>query len=822
MEQEDLTFFVDILLPLPLPKPFTYRVPKAMEPYLQNNIRVVVPFGAQKVITGLILSIHHHPPKNYQAKYILEILDSSPIISQEQIELFRWISLYYFCTMGEVFNAALPSGLKISSESKVQINPNFHDLEDLNPRELEVFNLIKEKNELNYEAIAQALEVKSAYHYIKSLVQKGAVFIFDELKYRYTPKIIRKIRLNKDYLSIEKINEVIHSLEKKNKQLEILLFYLSFVPINQINSLNDKGIPKSLFQDYSESSLQTLIKNGVFEVFEQIVSRFDGAEESPGTIQLSPSQEIAFQSITQQFLEKDTVLLHGVTGSGKTEIYIQLIQEVLQQGNQVLFLLPEIALTTQMVFRLKKIFGDKMGVYHSKYSENERVEVWNAILEEKFSLIVGVRSAIFLPFNQLGLIIVDEEHEPSYKQVDPAPRYHARDVALYLAQKHHAKVLLGSATPSLESYYSAKSGKFGFVELADRFGNIPLPTIHLISLKEKMKSKKWKGGLSEELIQLLEDNYKTGKQSLLFQNRRGYSPYLQCHDCEWIAPCVQCDVSLTYHHHSNELKCHYCGYKEVLPRRCSACGSTNIQTMGYGTEKIEEELEILFPAAKIARVDLDTTRSKSAISNLLKEVQEGEVDFIVGTQMVAKGLDFDHLNLVAILDADRMINFPDFRSHERAYQLLTQVAGRAGRRAETGRVYLQTNQPNHYLIQAIRQSDYPRVYQMEIQERENFHYPPFTKLIKIILKNPEREAVHLAAFDLGRKLKIKYGTQRIVGPEAPMIEKIRNQYAREILIKLEKNVSPSKFKANLAEDFENWLSEKVYRKIQVIVDVDPI
>ncbi|MFM1913044.1 MAG: Primosomal protein [Bacteroidota bacterium] len=822
MELEDQTFFVDVLLPLPLPKPFTYRVPRNMEHFLQKHIRVVVPFGSQKVITGLILDFHHHPPKNYSAKYLLEILDSSPIISNQQIELFNWISQYYFCQLGEVFNAALPSGLKISSESKVQINPNFLDFQELSPREAEIFNLIKEKNELNYDSIASALEIKSAYHYIKAMVQKGAIFIFDELKYRYTPKVIRKIRLTKDYVSLEAINQLIHTLEKKSKQLEVVLFYLSFVPINKLEELNEKGIAKSICNDLSESSIQTLVKNRVFEFFEQIVSRFDENDETIENHTLSVHQKLAYDSILEQFMQKETILFHGVTGSGKTEVYIELIKEVIQQGDQVLFLLPEIALTTQMVIRLKRIFGDKMGVYHSKYSENERVEVWNSILEEKFSLIVGVRSAVFLPFNKLGLIIVDEEHEPSYKQVDPAPRYHARDVALYLAQKHHSKVLLGSATPSLESYYSAQTGKFGFVELKHRFGNIPLPNIHLISLKEKMKSKKWKGGLSEELIQLLNANYEKGKQSLLFQNRRGYSPYLQCQDCEWIAPCIQCDVSLTYHHQANELKCHYCGYKETLPRRCSACGSTNIMTMGYGTEKVEEEIELIFPNAKIARVDLDTTRSKTAISSLLKDVQNGEVDFIVGTQMVAKGLDFDNLNLVAILDADRMINFPDFRSHERAFQLLTQVAGRAGRRSEVGQVYMQTAQPSHYLIQAIQNHGYEKVYQTEIQERENFHYPPFSKLIKIILKHPEREAVHLAAFDLGRKLKIKYGTQRVLGPEAPMIEKIRNQYAREIMIKLEKTASPSKFKSLIKEDFEEWFKEKVYRKVQIIVDVDPI
>lgn len=638
------TFFVDIILPVPIPGYFTYRVPKDWEAYVQKGLRVVVPFGSSKVYTGVIVAVHETPPSKYQAKYLLEILDEYPLVNATQLKLMDWVAAYYMCTPGEVFQAALPSGLKISSQSKIQLNPVFEEWEQLTDKETIFCDFLKERESCTFEEAKSFLEVKSPYHIIKSLVGKTAIIVFDELKDQYAPKVVRKIRLQAPYLTTEALTGLINTLESKPKQLSILLHYLRFIPVLNDAQLNEKGLDKKSFSqaELSESSLQSLIKNGVFEIFEQVISRFasENFEFIPREFALSVAQNQAFQEILKGFEEKDVALLKGVTGSGKTEIYIKLIQEALANGDQVLYLLPEIALTTQIVIRLKKIFGDQLGIYHSKFSDNERVEVWKSVAEGKYQFIVGVRSSVYLPYKNLGLIIIDEEHEQSFKQADPAPRYHARDVAIVLANMHHAKVLLGSATPSFESYYQAKTDKYALIELNERFGKTQLPEVRLIDTKYAAQAKQMKGGFSAEMIDKLQVNLEAGKQSLLFQNRRGYSPYIQCQLCEWISQCTQCDVSLTYHSKDRELRCHYCGYKEPMPTRCGACGSTQLQTMGYGTEKIEEEIQLHLPNARIGRVDLDTTRSKTAFNQLINEVQSGNLDIIVGTQMVAKGIGF--------------------------------------------------------------------------------------------------------------------------------------------------------------------------------------
>jgi primosomal protein N' (replication factor Y) len=823
-ESEESTVFVDALLPLPIPRFFTYRVPRQWAQVVESGLRIVVPFGSTKVLTAVIVSVHNQPPKQYQAKYILEILDDAPLVTSSQISLFQWVANYYMCYPGEVFQVALPAGLKISSQSKVQIHPEFDQVQELTEKERVIFQAIQEKGALTYDEVARVADVKSPYHHIKALVGKGAVLIFDELKDRYTPKVIRKIRLCQAWEDVGKLTELIQSLEDKTKQISVLLHYLRFIPVLRDPSMNQKGLEKSSFTqaDLSESSLQTLIKNGVFESFEVIVSRFgtDNDDFVPSTFDLNDAQTHAYQSILSQFQTKDTVLLHGITGSGKTEIYIRLIQEALANGDQVLYLLPEIALTTQIVTRLKKIFGEQVGIYHSKFSDNERVEVWKSIVEGKYPFVVGVRSSVFLPFSRLGLIIIDEEHESSFKQTDPAPRYHARDVAMVLANQQGAKVLLGSATPSIESYYQAKQGKYGLVTLSERFGKAQLPELRLLDTKYATRMKQMKGGFSVDLVEVLKTNFERGKQSLLFQNRRGYSPYIQCQDCDWIAECNQCDVSLTYHAKDQELRCHYCGYREGLLNRCGACGGTQLKTMGYGTEKLEEELQLLIPDARIGRMDLDTTRSKTAFNSLLSEIQTGNIDILVGTQMVAKGLDFEGLSTVAIFDADRIINFPDFRAHERAFQLITQVAGRAGRRDEQGQVYVQTNQPNHRLFDFIQRGDYAALYADEIVEREGYHYPPFSRLIKLTLRHMEAQAVDQAARHLGNVLKERFGHGRVLGPEKPLIERIRNQYAMEILIKLEKGVSLAKFKESLRLCLDELPANKLFKGVQVIPDVD--
>lgn len=825
LDSEESTLFVDVLLPLPIPRHFTYRVPRAWNENMQTGIRVVVPFGTSKVLTGLILTIHTQPPKNYQAKYLLEVLDDSPLVTMNQMKLFQWVADYYLCYPGEVFQVALPAGLKISSQSKVQLNPSFDDPDLLNEKEVLVQQILQEKGALIYDEIAKIADVKSPYHIIKSMVGKGAILIYDELKDRYTPKVIRKIRLCKSWESNEKLLELIKILEDKPKQIAILLHYLRYIPVLRQPELNQKGLEKSSFSEseLSESSLKTLIKNEYFESFEVIVSRFgQDADDFEGQkVELNIPQQAAYQSILRQFQQKDVVLLHGITGSGKTEIYIKLIQEALANGDQVLYLLPEIALTTQIVIRLKRIFGEQVGIYHSKFSDNERVEVWKSIVEGKYPFVVGVRSSIFLPFSSLGLIIVDEEHEASFKQQDPAPRYHARDVSMVLAKNHGAKVLLGSATPSLETYYQAKEGKFGLVQLKERFGAAQLPIIQLIDTKAAGKMKQMNGGFSLDLIELLKENFNKGKQSLLFQNRRGYSPYLQCQDCDWIASCTQCDVSLTYHAKDQELRCHYCGYKEGLLRRCAACGSTQLKTMGYGTEKIEEELQLHLPYARIGRMDLDTTRSKSAFNSLIAEIQSGNIDVIVGTQMVAKGLDFEGLSTVAIFDADKSINFPDFRAHERAFQLITQVAGRAGRRSEQGLVLIQTNQPGHRMFEFIQNNDFESLYEEEIQEREGYHYPPYSRLIKLIIKHVDAPVVEQAAREMGNTLKMKFGHGRVLGPEKPLIERVRNQFVMEILIKIEKGLALAKFKTLLRDELDEIKATKIFKGVTVVVDVDP-
>lgn len=821
---EEITLFADVIVPVAVPNTFTYRVPREYAASITTGLRVIVQFGKTKVVTAVIARIHNKPPEKYQAKYILEVLDDAPLVNTKQIELFYWIADYYMCTVGEVLNIALPSGLKISSLSKVQFNPEFDQPALLTERETEIIEELKKHQSLNYDELARFAEVKNVYHIIKSLIQKKAVIVFEEVREKYTPKILKKIRLNPFYEDAIYLTALIGELEKSPKQLDVILNYLKYVPVLRTPELNKKGLEKSALTkaNVSESSLSTLLKNGILEQFEVIVSRFEedlDFVEAPTPV-LSESQEKAFAEIMQSFQTKDTTLLHGITGSGKTEVYIKLIEQVLESGSQVLYLLPEIALTTQIVVRLRKVFGDKMGIYHSRFSDNERVEVWKGVVSGKFQFVVGVRSAVFLPFDNLGLIIVDEEHETSYKQFDPAPRYHARDVAVVIAHRQKAKVLLGSATPSIESFYNAKTERYGFVEMKERFGNTQLPDIELIDIKAARKQKLTKGDFSNLMLDTMGLNLEKKQQTILFQNRRGYSPYIQCEDCDTIAACPNCDVSLTYHYSNQELRCHYCGHHEPMSKTCQACGSTKLKTRGYGTEKLEEELQIFLPNAKIARMDLDTTRTKTAFQTLINEVESGAVDILVGTQMVSKGLDFEKVSLVCIFDADRMIHFPDFRSSERAFQMLTQVAGRAGRRGAQGKVLIQTNNPKQKILQQIIENDYEGLYQDEIKEREDFQYPPFTRIIKITLRHIDQPNAEKAAQALAQKLIEKLGTPRILGPEKPLVGRVRNQYLFEIMIKLEKTINLKGAKAFIAEQVQNIELSKDFKGVGIVVDVD--
>jgi len=824
---EEETRFAEIVLPVPIARLFTYRVPNAMAGNVKIGQRVIVPFGQKKILTGIIIRLHHQPPKDYEAKYILELLDENESIYAPQFQLYQWIADYYLCTLGEVINAALPSGLKLSSESMVQLKPGF-ELEDsdFDFSEKERILLARLKSDtLSYSDVSKLLGTKSIYSILKSLSSKEAIILFEQVKEKFKPRTEKHVRINPVHIDKKSLEALFETLATKPKQEAVLLRYLQDVPVFSHPELNEQGLHKSKLLDegISESSVGTLIKNNVLEEFDVIVPRFgfpDKTQEHP--VLLSETQEKARNEILKGFESHTATLLHGVTGSGKTEIYIDLIRKALESGTQVLYLLPEIALTTQIVQRLKKMFGSEMGVYHSKFSDNERVEVWNGVRTGKFRFVVGVRSSIFLPFDNLGLIIVDEEHDPSYKQHDPAPRYHARDVALVMAQTHHAKVLLGSATPSVESYYQAKSGKYGLVTLTERFGEAQLPEIVFADLAKEKKRKTNKGEFSSLLLNEIGEALKNNNQVILFQNRRGYSPMVQCEDCNWIPKCINCSVSLTYHQYRHALVCHYCGYREELPTQCPVCSSKRILTLGYGTQKLEEELNIHFPDAKIQRMDLDTTRSRSGYENIIEEFEKGETNILVGTQMVTKGLDFDRVSLVGIFDTDRMMHFPDFRSYERAFQLITQVSGRAGRRTTKGKVVLQTSDPHHALFRYVIDNDVKGFLQDQLNDRQKHHYPPYTRLIEITLKHTDKKVTVELADMLVKELKNQLKQIRILGPGEPMISKIRNEFLMSILLKINRDQGRLyEIKQVLNQVVLHFLESKAYRNAKIVFDVDP-
>lgn len=843
--KERITLFADVLLPVPLPQLFTYRVPFELNEYIKIGTRVVVQFGSKRILTGLVMELHQNPPKDYQTKYILELMDEDAIVTEKQLKLWQWTAEYYLCSNGEVMNIALPAGLKLSSQSRVQLSPDFEFGEqndkqgakqniEFSEREKQIVEALKEKQSLTFDEISNLMSLKNIYTLLKSLLQKNVIMIFEEIKDKYKPKIITKIRIATNKIANQiasqnltaEIENLFIILEKKPKQLDVILKYLSLIPLHELQEKNHAGVQKNMLtqNNISSSALQTLIKNSILEEFEEIVSRFSEIdEEKLAEITLTPYQEEIENEILKNYQTKDTVLLHGVTGSGKTEIYISLIQKVLDSGSQVLFLLPEIALTTQIVGRLKKVFGYKMGVYHSKFSDNERVEVWKGVLNEKFPLVVGVRSSIFLPFNNLGLIIVDEEHDPSYKQYDPAPRYNARDLALVASGLHKCKVILGSATPSIESYYQALAGKYALVKADKRYGNAQLPEIRLVDTKIEKQQKIMKNDFSKALLDEIEIKLTLKEQVILFQNRRGYAPHLTCDECGMIPKCQNCSVSLTYHLAKHELTCHYCGYKIEPPTSCGTCGSTKIKTVGFGTEKIEENLKSLLPEARIQRMDLDTTRSKFSYQTIIQDFAAKNVDILVGTQMVTKGLDFDHVSLVGVFDVDRMLHFPDFRSHERTFQLITQVSGRAGRRAKKGLVLIQTANPTHPLLKKIIDGNFIDFYETEIKEREMYFYPPFSRMIRLTLKHEEQEMVNFTADKLATILKTKFGSQRILGPESPIIDRLRNKYLKEIFIKLERDkINSKEVKKMLLAEVQALTMDKQYRQMEIAIDVDPV
>jgi primosomal protein N' (replication factor Y) (superfamily II helicase) len=820
--------FVDVIVPVSIPSMFTYKIPSSFLDKISIGSRVLIQFGKKKLLTGIAGRIHSKAPKKYEAKPILDVLDDQPKVNPLQIKFWFWMSEYYFCHLGEVMNAALPSGLKLSSESKIQLNPSF-DLDTpiipIDKREQIILDELRIKEELTYEDCEVLLGVKNIHHLIKSLVTKEAIIVFENVREKFAPKVDAYVRLSKEFTNNKSaLENLFNSLASKPKQEQILLKYLQLVPVFQQAALNEKGVEKKIFHDagLSKSSLKTLIDQNVLEEFKVIVSRFDEITLKETHINLSSAQEKALQNIKEQMETKQTVLLHGVTGSGKTEIYIQLIKEVIESGSQVLLLLPEIALTTHIVERLLKVFGEKMGVYHSKYSDNERVEVWNGVMSGKFPLIVGVRSSIFLPFDSLGLVIVDEEHETSYKQYDPAPRFQARDAAIMLSHLHQAKTLLGTATPSFESYFNAKNNKYGYVKLENRYGEAELPDYHISDLLVDKKKNLLKLDLTQIMREKIQNALKLQEQVLIFQNRRGYAPYLTCEECGWISECEHCDVSLTYHQYNSEMKCHYCGFKEKIPTSCPICQSNKLQTVGLGTEKIEENLAILFPEARIARMDLDTTRSKYSYQKILNDFGNGNIDILIGTQMITKGLDFNNVTVVGILDTDRILYYPDFRSGERAFQQITQVAGRSGRREKKGHVVLQTRKPDHQIFNKIILNEYEQFYNEEIAERQKFFYPPFVKIIKISTRHKEYLTAENAARSLHNLIAEIPVKKILLGPEKALIGKVKNQYIFESIIKLDRTLnSQNIFKNELVKMIEELLSKKENKGVRFLVDVDP-
>lgn len=828
MERE--TLFADVILPLPVPGYYTYRVPFELNAFVKKGIRVVVQFGKQKLYTALIAKIHDNVPKKYEPKYILSILDEEPIVNNYQFKFWEWMSDYYICRMGEIMNAALPSALKLESESKIVLNPEFNeDYSNISDKEYLIVEALVLRKVISVTEASKILDRQKIIPVIKTLIEKGVALLEEELVDKYKVKTEIYVRLTEKYANDEEeLKLAFDKLNKKApKQLEMLM---SFINLSfHKNEITRSELTMTL--DKSAPHLASLVKKGILETYGKSISRLIDYESvtNSDSIVLSDDQQTALDSVNKEFETKNVVLLHGITSSGKTEIYIKIIDEVVKEGKQVLFLLPEIALTAQIINRLRKYFGSKVGIYHSKQPDKERVEIWNSILDRKtgitnekdIQIILGARSAVFLPYTNLGLVIVDEEHDTSFKQNEPAPRYNGRDCAIFLAHMHGAKTLLGSATPSVESYFNAHSGKYGFVELLKRYGDISLPEILVADVKEDTKKKRMKSHFTPLLLESITEALLNGEQIILFQNRRGFSLYLECSNCNWVPQCRNCDVSLIYHKKQNQLRCHYCGYSVKIPEKCPACGSTAVLMKGFGTEKIEEELAVFFPNAVTARMDLDTTRTRNSYQKIINDFEDKKVDILVGTQMVTKGLDFDNVSVVGVLNADSILKFPDFRSFERGFQLLAQVSGRAGRKNKRGKVIIQSFDPFHSVIRYVIDNNYIEMYNSQLLERKSFKYPPFYRLINLTIKHRDENTLNSAASELARELR-KIFPDKVLGPEFPFISRIKNLYLKNIILKLAKNLSTKETKAALIQITDKLINDEKYKGLRVSVDVDPM
>ena len=827
------TFFVDVILPLPLEARFTYRVPQVLNGKLSFGMRVIVPFGNNKLYAAVVERVHENAPKQFTVKYVLDVIDERPVVSEAQYRLWQWMADYYMCTIGEVMAAALPSALRLASETKVKIHPDFDgDVTVLTPYEMNVVELLLHRETMTVAEVGKTLQVAKVMPIIKSLVDKRAVITDEEIRNPYKPKKETVISLVPPYNQEPTFMELLDKLNSKantSSQADTLLGFMMLT--REGNRYHfDAALPKAELlksEHISQSSLQTLLKKGILKSEERIISRLaEFSAEEAAEVQLSAPQETAYQQIKQTFEQFPVTLLHGVTGSGKTVIYIKLIDEVLKQGRQVLYLLPEIALTSQIVNRLRKYFGDRVGVYHSRFNEYERVEIWNRVLSggeadatSKYQLVLGARSALLLPYKQLGLVIVDEEHDSSYKQVDPAPRYHARDAAVMLAQIHGAKTLLGTATPSLESFYNVQLHKFGLVELMQRYAESKLPDIYTVNMNLATKRHEVEGLFSHFLIEQMSMALERKEQIILFQNRRGYAVRMICHTCESMPKCQYCDVTLTYHKKTNLLKCHYCGYAIEVPHECPTCHSTDIEMKGFGTEQVEDTLATIFPEARIARMDMDTTRSKNAYQQIITDFEQHKTDILVGTQMVTKGLDFDRVSVVGILNADALISFPDFRAFERAFQLLSQVSGRAGRKEVPGKVVIQTFQPSHPALRYVESNDFMAMYTSQIDERQKFRLPPITRMVKITLKHTDEQVVMAAAMQMQGMLREVFAGN-VMGPTAPLVSRVQNYYLQDFWIKMSRDSSLTAKKQQLREIIRQFKQIPPYKQVRCVVNVD--
>ena len=815
--------FAEIILPIASPKLYTYAIPGHLEDKIQIGQRVIVEVR-RKLYTGIVETLHNKRPE-YEVKEIIDILDDRPFIKPLHLEFWHWIADYYMCTIGEVYTAALPPSLRLEGEQRLWLTTtDLHGI-ILTPAEEQIIKLLQ-KQSYTLTDLRKKLDIKNILHHINRLVEKGLVRSSQQVENPYKPRTEKFVRLNPGIKSQSQLDDIIKSMGRAKKQLELLLAYISLARFNFASPAKEVKYKDLLHRVNSPSAFKALLDKGIFQIYEKPVLRLGGGQVSQQINPLTPAQRRAHDEITKLFEEKNVVLLHGVTSSGKTEIYIHLIKEQLAKGKQVLYLLPEIAITSQIVARLQAVFGDQVGFYHSRLNDNERAEVWQRLNnwlagKEPYKIIIGVRSAIFLPFHNLGLVIVDEEHENTYKQFDPAPRYNARDAAIMLSSLLGVKVLLGTATPSLESYQNALNGKYGLVELIERYAGIELPQIILADTRQAQKKKQMRGIFHPLLLDKIDQSLKGKKQVILFRNRRGFAPYLECQDCGWIPKCKHCDVSLTYHKDTNKLVCHYCGYTIEAPRRCQKCGSFRLQLRSFGTERVEDDLKILFPGARIQRLDLDTTRGKYAHSHIIEQFQNHEIDILVGTQMVTKGLDFENVSLVGILNADSLINYPDFRSIERAFHLMVQVSGRAGRKGAQGMVIIQTSHPDHPVFHYVVENDYQGMFRWLSAERKAFFYPPYSRLIKIIIRHKDEALVDNFATMLAADLR-KFLAHRVLGPQYPPVKKVQNWYRKEILIKLEPRSKLGRIKQKILERTNNLRQLEDFYKLHVIFDVDPM